>query len=905
MPVTASAFSRPAPFWAGLRHGLSSGLFGLFSALLWMTLALLSACGGSADAPPPNETTPSTPPVEAVAPTIVQPPLSLTVQAGQAATFTVSATGTDPLSYQWQRNGVDIEGATGTSYTVDPTVLADDGAVFRVVVSNVAGSATSDEATLNVTSPPVDTPPTDPPVLTITQQPVSLTVTAGASASFSVAASCSRGTLHIQWQRGSNGSWADLGGATANSYSLSTTAADNGAQFWARLDCDGQSAATSAVAGLTVNTPTPPASSLNLADFPLNGLRDQAQLGTLRAIDRLPDGSAVFADRTRVRRLSADLSTISALAGSTSAGSADGVGASAAFDSIGGLTHDSAGNIYVADGNNGTVRRIATDGTVTTLAGQAGQFGSVDGTGSAARFLNPTGIVLGNDGDLYVADAQAALIRRVTLAGVVSTYAGSGSYGNADGAALAAQFSYPSALVMAANGDLIVADTGNNTLRRILRSGTGAGAVQTLAGNGSNSSSAPDGTGTAAGIPRPTGLALSGNTVVLHDGAGLLRRVDLATAVVTTITGSRSLGEGLADGGPGVARLRSGGLGVSTGPSGGWLLADDLALRSVSATGQVHTFAMANVNPSTSTATGVLAQLPFGLASNDDQSVAVDSSGRVMVADQVTQTLRSITTAGTVSLVAGLTGSYAGAVDGQGSTAQFAHIGPGVASDGAGGLWVVDDHAIRRVSTNGTVSLLAGAVSTLGGATPFGAVDGLGAAARFASPRGLARGPDGALYVADRDNCAIRRVDSTGLVSTWAGVLGACSRVDGPRSSGARFNRPSALAFGADGALWVADNGLLRRVGTDGTVSTPASMPGSLSAVVVDAAGHLYLGSSSGLYQLATDGSAATLLIGGGQNDAVVLGSSPHLGAIYGMAALASKQLVLLSGSRILLATLP
>ena len=659
------------------------------------------------------------------------------------------------------------------------------------------------------------------------------------------------------------------------------------------------------MASLTVNTPAPPASSLNLADFPLNGLRDQADVGGLTAIDRLPDGSAVFATRTRVRRLSADLSTISALAGSTSSGSADGVGSAAAFDGLRGLTHDSAGNIYVADSNNATVRRIAPDGTVTTLAGSPGQAGSADGTGSAARFQTPTGIVLGNDGDLYVADASAARIRRVTLAGVVTTYAGSGSLGAADGPALGAQFSYPSALVMAANGDLIVADTGNNTLRRILRSGTGAGAVQTLAGSGSISSSAPDGMGTAAGIPSPTGLALSGNTVVLHDGAGLLRRVDLATGAVTTVTGSRSLGEGLADGGPGVARLRGGGLGVSNGASGGWLLADDLALRSVSATGQVRTFAMANVNPSTPTATGVLAQLPFGLASNRDQSVAVDSSGRVMVADQVTQTVRSITTAGTVSLLAGLTGSYAGAVDGQGSAAQFAHIGPGVASDGAGGLWVVDDHAIRRITADGTVSLLAGAVSTLGGPTPFGAADGQGAAARFASPRGLARGPDGALYVADRDNCAIRRVDSTGLVSTWAGVLGTCSRVDGPRSGGARFNHPSALAFGADGTLWVADNGLLRRVGSDGSVTTPGGVPGGLSALAVDPAGAVYLGSNSGLYLLAASGSGATLLMAGAPNDAVVLGASPHLGAVYGLAALANKQLVVLSGSRILLATLP
>src|SRR5204862_579897 len=109
--------------------------------------ALLVACGGSADAPPPPEGG-----AGPVAPTITQQPVDLTVTVGQPASFTVAATGTAPLSYQWQRGGVDIPGATSTTYTIAATVLGDSGATFRAVVSNVAGSATSNSATLTVTA---------------------------------------------------------------------------------------------------------------------------------------------------------------------------------------------------------------------------------------------------------------------------------------------------------------------------------------------------------------------------------------------------------------------------------------------------------------------------------------------------------------------------------------------------------------------------------------------------------------------------------------------------------------------------------------------------------------------------------------------------------------------------------
>ncbi len=175
---------------------------------------------------------------------VLVPPASLSVSEGTTATFSVSAGGTTPLAYQWQRNGANIAGATAASYTTPPTVLADSGARYAVVVSNGAASATSAEATLTVL----------PALPVITRQPAGTSVVAGSAASFSVEATGS-GTLAYQWQRGG----VAIAGATAASYTLpATTLADDGAGFSVVVSNAGGSV-TSAVATLVVTSaPQPP-----------------------------------------------------------------------------------------------------------------------------------------------------------------------------------------------------------------------------------------------------------------------------------------------------------------------------------------------------------------------------------------------------------------------------------------------------------------------------------------------------------------------------------------------------------------------------------------------------------------------------------------------------------------------
>ncbi len=866
--MTASFFLA-GPIFRGLRQTLA--------ATLGIACLVLAACGGSANAPPPLEGGP-----QCMAAAITQQPADASVTAGQNATFTVAATGTAPLTYQWQRNGVDIEGATAATYTLATTLL-DSATVFRAFVTNCAGSTPSNGATLTVTA--------TAPVLTITPQPADTSVVAGTQASFTVGGACSSGTLLVQWQRGQSPTptFVDIAGATAFTYALpSTVIGDSGAQFRANLTCSGQSGASSSAATLTVTAP----GSVTLSLFPLVGLRDQADIGSATDIDQEVAGSFTVITGNNIKRLSVDLTTIAPVAGMQGSGSADGAAAVASFNQPFGLTHDAAGNVYVADSGNGTIRRIASDGTVSTLAGLAGNPGSVDGTGSAARFDSPAGIAMGTDGDLYVADRNTHLIRRVTTAGVVTTYAGS-TNGFLDGAPLTAKFSSPWGVAVAANGDVLIADASNNRIRRIVRAGNVAGSVETLAGNGTANAADADGTGVAATISQARAIVLRGNVLTVRDTFGLLRQIDLTTKVVTTFAGSRTLGEGNADGTLATGRIRDIGLGLTVAPSGGFMLADDLAVRSVNAAGVIRTIASHAAIGITPTGIGTLPQMPFGLAINDPQAVAVDPAGNVVVASDF-QTVRRISPTGVVTLAAGLTGGLGAPIDGVGSEAQFAATGYAITSDSTGAVYVADEYGLRKVSADNTMTTPAGSV------TSFGAVDGNGATARFNRIFGLAAAPGGVVYAGDAGNNAVRRIDAAGNVTTYAGVMGQSGSVDGPIAT-ARFSFPKALALAPDGSLYVADTGL-RRIAADGSsVSTIAVAGPFINKLAFDAAGTLYYTIPTGLYML--QGGVATLLIPIG--GPTVLGNSPHLFGVDGLAVLGPKQLVILGGSQILLATLP
>lgn len=325
-------------------------------------------------------------------------------------------------------------------------------------------------------------------------------------------------------------------------------------------------------------------------------------------------------------------STITTLAGlAGSSGSADGGGASARFSSPTGVAIDGAGNVYVAESVNNTVRKITALGDVTTLAGTAGAAGSTDGVGSAARFRTPSAVAVDTAGNLYVADYGNHTIRKIAADGTVTTLAGSaGLSGSTDGTGAAARFASPGGVAVDGTGNVYVADTANCAIRMI----NSAGVVTTLAGAAGTFGST-DGTGAAARFFLPFGVAVdsSGNVYVADTSNSTLRKIAPGGAV-TTLAG-RAGQAGSADG-LGPAALFRSPRAVTVGPTGTIYVADfaNDTIRTVSAGGAVATLAGTAGIKGSGDADGPSASF------RGPSGIAVDIGGNIYVADSGNHTIR-------------------------------------------------------------------------------------------------------------------------------------------------------------------------------------------------------------------------------------------------------------------------
>ncbi len=213
-------------------------------------------------------------------------------------------------------------------------------------------------------------------------------------------------------------------------------------------------------------------------------------------------------------------------------GSNDGPGRQAGFSFPRGIAIDPAGNIYVADTGNNTIRRISPDGVVTTIAGLAGTFGCIDGKGIDARFNYPVSVAVDPLGNIYVADLYNCTIRKVTSYGVVTTIAGQpGIEGGVDGMGNRALFSFPIGVAVDNSGNVYVADMMNNAIRKV----TTAGMVITFAGKLSYTPGNADGAGSSARFCHPCGVAVdkAGNIYVADSGNDTIRCITPGRVVIT------------------------------------------------------------------------------------------------------------------------------------------------------------------------------------------------------------------------------------------------------------------------------------------------------------------------------------------------------------------------------------
>jgi uncharacterized repeat protein (TIGR02543 family) len=322
--------------------------------------------------------------------------------------------------------------------------------------------------------------------------------------------------------------------------------------------------------------------------------------------------------------------TLAGLAGSS--GSVDGTNSAARFYQPVSLAVDNAGNVFVADSWNSLIRKVTPAGIVTTVAGKVGVNGYADGQGTNAMFNNIQGIAVDNSDNLYVADMMNSVIRKITPNGTVSTFAGqAGSNDSVDATGSAARFYFPTGIAADTNGNVYVADSVNQTIRKI----TPSAVVTTMAGSPRNYGYA-DGTGGAARFHTPQGVAVdtSGNVYVADHANQVVRKVTQA-GVVTTIAGYPG-SSGAADGTGSSARFNN--LDdVAVDNAGNIYVADqsNQAIRKITPSGIVTTLAGQSGNPGSADGIGSVTRF------DRPQGVAIDGVGTLYVADSGNSTVRA------------------------------------------------------------------------------------------------------------------------------------------------------------------------------------------------------------------------------------------------------------------------
>lgn len=507
-------------------------------------------------------------------------------------------------------------------------------------------------------------------------------------------------------------------------------------------------------------------------------------------------------------------------------GCGDGVGPTARIGLPSGIAGASDGQLYLTDWWCHTVRRFdPATGAVVTVAGTTWRRGTVDGPGTQAQFYGPEGLVGDASGSLFVADGLNRTIRRITLpAAQVMTFAGiPGVTGTQNGIATQARFGYPLGIAIDEVGNLYVSDPANADIRKIAISSR---EVTRLAGSPGTITAVPvDGVGESARFVNLDHVATdgAGHLYVADDGANAIRRIDLATAQVTTLvpTNVNATGAGGTGGVPPLYNPQ----GVAVDGPNRLLIADtwNQAIRAFDLTTGHLTHVAGSPNPrfDVGYADGVGEAVRF----HSPTALFRDRAGHVYVADVENSVIRSVDVATrAVTTVAGHA-ARGGHEDGVGAAANLYPV-QFIYADGRDMLYVTDARAntVRRVViSTGEITTLAGDPGVVFG----GYSDGVGAAVLFRKPRGIAGDGAGNLYVADSENHVIRRIVlSTGEVTTIAGVAGPEGVADGIGAA-ARFSGPSGLS--CDGTnLYITDRyGSLNRKMTLATleVTTLAGAP--------------------------------------------------------------------------------
>lgn len=566
--------------------------------------------------------------------------------------------------------------------------------------------------------------------------------------------------------------------------------------------------------------------------------------------------NAFVTDRAahRIRRISSS-GTISTIAGTGISGySGDGGPASAAMISFPtGITLDPSGNLVFADGGNSRVRKIERTGKISTIAGN-GVFGYSGDGGPATQgsLEQPWGVTYDSAGNLYISDASACVVRKVDTHGTITTYAGNGTCGFSGdkGPATQASLNFPTGVITDPARNLYVSDLNNHRVRRV----NSAGAITTIAGNGQPGFSGDGGPATQAAINNPGGLGYQSGVLYIGGNAGKSRVRMVSNGTINTFAGSGYGYDG--DNHDPLSTQFANPAGVLPLAGGLFGFADRFNARVRLLSGGVIKTVGGGYLGDGSVATSAALVEP--------ENVAFDTHGNAYVADADGNRIRKVDTKGKITTVAG-TGVSGYTNDGGLATQAELDFPYGVAVDASGNIFIADNFngVIRKVDTAGTINTFA--------TNP-----------NFFSLQTLALDRMGNLFAVDSSTCVVWKIDGSGNATVVAGVEFVCGyNGDNIQAATAQLNTPYGIAFDSHGNLYIADsnNNRVRRVNSSGVITTvvgdgncgyagdngpPTSAEICFPQGVVIAGGTMYIADTSNLRIRKVGGNIITTYAGTG-----------------------------------------
>ena len=701
----------------------------------------------------------------------------------------------------------------------------------------------------------------------ITTQPASQTNLPGTSVSFSVAVS-GTGPFTYQWQ---------FNGANFPNNIITTVAGNGGATF-----AGDRGAATSASLHLPYGLAFDASGNLFIADESNNRIRKVDTYGIITSI--AGKGNATF--------------------------SGDGGAATnASLNLPYGVEFDASGNLFIADRSNNRIRKVATNGIITTVAG--GGSGGDGGAATNAGLSTPSGVTFDASGNLFIAASGNNRIRKVATNGIITTVAGGGSGGDG-GAATNASLSGPSGVAFDASSNLFIADTYNNRIRKVDTNGI----ITTVAGNGNATFAGDGGAATNASLSGPSGVTFDafGNLFIADYSNNRIRKVD-TNGIIITVAG-KSGGSYTGDGGAATNASLNHPYGVGFDVSGNLFIADTFnnRIRKVLLYAGYPTFTLPNVNvtdagnytvvissPSgsitsavatlTVAAPAIIAKQPtsqiVAVGSSPAFSVAVAGSGPfgyewyiaatnlVQSGTNSTLTLPNVSTNNTGNYTVVITNNY-GSVTSQVARLTVA-LPPSMTTQptsltNLSGGTVSFSVAVTGIGPftyqwqfNGT-NFQNNIITTVAGNGGYGYSGDGGAAtnARLYDPPCITFNVSGDMFIADWQNNRIRKVNTNGIITTVAGNGSSGNSGDGGVATNASLQYPTGLAFDAFGNLFIADQGnnSIRKVDTNGIITTVVGNLNYPQNVGFDAVGNLYIAgySDNVVHRVDTNGIITTVI---------------------------------------------